>query len=70
MSTILNRLIEHLDNRIARLRIAKIRLLDKNLEDKKLDHQLNRLVSMRNRLKSKGTTEDPPHDFPLDFKYK
>lgn len=56
MATILNRLVERLDNKIARLRIAKIRLLDKNLEDKKLDHQLKRLISIRNRLKSKSAT--------------
>lgn len=56
MATILNRLVEHLDNRIARLRMAKVNLLEKNLEDKKLDHQLNRLVSIRNRLKSKSAT--------------
>lgn len=56
MATILNRLVERLDNKIARLRMAKIKLREKNLEDKNLEHQLNRLVSIRNRLKSKSAT--------------
>lgn len=57
MATILNRLVERLDVKIARLKIAKIKLMVKNLEDKKLDYQLNRLVSIRDRLKSKVPTE-------------
>lgn len=57
MATILNRLVERLDSKIARLKRAKKKLQDKNLEDKKLDHQINRLESIRDRLKKHTPTE-------------
>lgn len=55
MATILHRLVERLDVKIRKLRNAKAKLQEKNLEDKKLDHQLNRLISMRNRIHKRST---------------
>lgn len=58
MATILNRLVERLDVKIARLKRARRQLQAKNLEDKKLDHQIKRLVSIRDRLKGTDPTGD------------
>lgn len=62
MATILNRLIELLDIKIVRLKKARERLRDKNLEDKKLDHQINQLSSIRDRLNPHNPTGSPSID--------
>lgn len=57
MGTILSRLVERLDNEISRRKKARQKLRDKNLEDAKLEHQIQRLVSIRNRLHKRDATE-------------
>lgn len=65
MATILSLVVERLDAKIARLRKAQRKLKEKNLEDKKLDYQIRRLVSIRGRLKKTcptgGSAIDPGH---------
>lgn len=56
MATILNLLVERLNVKISRLKRAREKLRDKNLEDKKLDYQINRLVSICDRLTKKNST--------------
>lgn len=62
MATILNRLVERLDLEISRLKQARKKLRDKNLEDKKLEHKINRLESIRDRLKTSTPTGSPSID--------
>lgn len=65
MPTILNRLVERLDYKIARLKRARKMLQEKNLEDSKLEHQIDRLLSIRNRLHKKNSTGDSGIDSAL-----
>lgn len=58
MATILSVIVARLDRQIHRLRIARNRLRRKNLEDKKLEKQIQALTDIRNRLHNKQASEE------------
>lgn len=53
----LERLVERLDARIKKLRKTKRVLTRLGIQDQKLDKMINRLVSMRSRLKGRSPQE-------------
>lgn len=56
MATILNLLVERLDIKISKLKKARKKLQDKNLEDVKLEHKIHGLESIRDKLKKQNPT--------------